>query len=169
MGLDISVYQKLVAAPNATLDEDGYPDDDKFVVIDKGTIDWTEDHWPGRTNGITAGVYAFTERAGFRAGSYSGYNRWRAWLARVSGHGTPDAVWSAAKPTGPFVELINFADNEGIIGPVVSAKLAKDFAENEDRIVAMADADDDTYNIEMYRQWRKAFEMAADGGCVNFH
>jgi hypothetical protein len=41
---------------------------------------------------------------------------------------TAEQVW-AARPEGPFVELIDFADNEGMIGPRAAAKLAKDFAD----------------------------------------
>lgn len=166
MGLDVTAYKKLTPAPNAKLDEHGWPDDDAhYRNFDSGTIDWTEGNWPGRTEGLKPGVYSFEDSHGFRAGSYGGYNQWRRWLAKVAGLGTPEEIWASDDPKGPFVELINFADNEGVIGPVVSAKLAKDFADNEDRISKLGY----DYEIAKYREWRKAFEMAADGGCVDFH
>jgi hypothetical protein len=61
------------------------------------------------------------------------------------------------------VELINFADNEGIIGTTACAKLAKDFAEHA------AKAGRNGWCAKLYRDWQTAFEMAADGGCVDFH
>ena len=67
----------------------------------------------------------------------------------------------------PFVELINFPDNEGVIGPVVAAKLAKDFAEFEHRAEEYsASIPDGTDWLENYREWKCAFEMAAKDGAV---
>jgi hypothetical protein len=169
MGLDITAYRKLVASPNEPM-EDGCPVDyDNAVAASTAILSWTEQHWPGRTHYILPGVYRFAEDFDFRAGSYSGYNRWREWLSIVAGHGNPSTLWEAESPQGPFVELINFADNEGIIGPTVSAKLAKDFAEHEDRIAALCAGNDRNYELTKYREWRKAFELAADGGMVEFH
>jgi len=165
MGLDITAYRKLSPEPSAT------EDNETIVQLSRALVDWTEKEFPGRTQGVVAGMYSFAERFGFRAGSYSGYNRWREWLAKVAGLEAPKLIWESESPSGPFVELINFADNEGIIGPLVSAKLAKDFAEHEERIASLASDEQsfDPYNLEKYRAWRKAFEMAADGGAVEFH
>ena len=69
----------------------------------------------------------------------------------------------------PFVELINFSDCEGVIGPKVAAKLAKDFADYEDRASAFAAKFKDDFFLALYREWRRAFEWAADGGMVHFN
>lgn len=172
MGLDITAYRKLTLDPDAKLDADGQPENDAAQVnFSRAIIGWTEDNFPGRTAGIEPGTYTFSESHCFRAGSYSGYNEWRRWLAEIVGLNTPQHIWDSENPQGPFVELINFADNEGVIGPTVSAKLAKDFAAHEARIAALAcdDLSFDPYNLVKYREWRKAFEMAADGGAVEFH
>lgn len=166
MGLDITAYRQLKPAPDAQLDADGYPKEwGKFLRIDTPTLAWTEDNFPGRANGLTAGVFSFAESHGFRAGSYGGYGMWRNWLAQRAGHGSAQRVWENVTE-GPFVELINFADNEGYIGPTVAAKLAKDFADHQAAVLA---AGDEPWCADLYRSWRRAFEIAADGGCVDFH
>ncbi len=166
MGLDITAYSKLVPAPNAELDRDGYPVDwNSHFNAHKGVLAFTEENWPGRSGGIAPGVYTFGEALRFRAGSYGGYNAWRRDLTQLAGYASIDAVWSDAVTEGPFYELINFADNEGVIGAAVSAKLAKDFAEYAER----AEAFPDLWFVASYQNWRKAFELAADGGCVDFH
>jgi hypothetical protein len=159
MGLDINAYRGLKVAPEAELDLDGYPEDYMhFVRINPGLIAATEAHFPSRTAGVFSGIFSFTEAIRFRAGSYSGYNIWRDWLAGISGWGTAERCWAGKQTEGPFYELINFSDCEGVIGPIVAAKLAKDFEEFADK----AGPD------ERYLQWRKAFTMAADGGAVMF-
>jgi hypothetical protein len=169
MGLDILAYRGLTKAPEAELDKDGYPVEyNKFHVFDASTITGTEREWPGRTEGVEPGVYSAADSFGFRAGSYGGYNSWRDWLARISGWGSAKACWNSRKTGDPFYELINFSDCEGIIGPRVAAKLAKDFADHAIKAKALS-AEDDTYYFEKYGDWQKAFEMAADNGAVSFH
>lgn len=165
MGLDITAYRKLEPAPQAELDDDGSPKDyDKFAHFHSSTIQWTEENWPGHSDGIKPGVYSFANMDGFRAGSYSGYNAWRDQLARVMRGKSAEELWKGPIE-GPFAELIHFADNEGVIGPRVAAKLAKDFADHQSK----AEAVGDNYFLQKYNEWRKAFELAADGGAVHFH
>ena len=47
-------------------------------------------------------------------------------LATLAGYAGADDAWE--RTDGPFWELINFSDCEGVIGPKTSAKLAGDFA-----------------------------------------
>lgn len=171
MGLDISAYRGLVPAPeaNSMSEEDCYSADIRtFYKGSWSRADDIDDRVPYRC----AGSF------GFRAGSYGGYSQWRDQLAEMVG--LPEvmlesyglsrpshaaAIWGERYTPGPFAELINFSDCEGVIGTAVSAKLAADFAEWQ----AKADAHDDDWFREKYADWRKAFEMAADGGCVEFH
>lgn len=184
MGLDISAYRNLkpCAAPAGadTGDED----------LDFYFRRYDNDHFPGRAEGLTSEWYelptADADSHAFRAGSYRGYNTWREWLAKLAGypavldsiedrsgiHNHSRGAWNASG--GPFFELINFADNEGTIGPVVSARLAKDFAEWDERAKAAAEAADDDaesrkWFYEKYQDWRRAFELAAENGAVDFH
>lgn len=165
MGLDITAYRGLKLAPDAELDTDGEPVEwDRFVKLDHRIVD-TEKHWPGRCAPLKPGVYQAVETMGFRAGSYGGYNEWRDWLARAAGYRSARSLWEKREQPGPFAELINFSDCEGVIGATVAAKLARDFADHEARICAQGDE----WEATQYRKWRAAFEMAADGGCVEFH
>jgi hypothetical protein len=99
-------------------------------------------------------------------------------LAQFALGKTPEPVWADEEAKGPFTELINFSGCEGYIGPVVAAKLAKDFADYQQRAEEYAanqgepdhgseDWSGDEW-LEVYNDWRRAFEMAADGGAVIF-
>jgi hypothetical protein len=152
MGLDITAYSKLRAVGPKT--------DDSDLVF------WDNPDFPGRSEGVDCSLeYEAADQHGFCAGSYGGYNNWRNELAKLAGWNSAQHVWSQSPDSGPFVELINFADNEGTIGPVVAAKLAKDFADHQ----ALADASTNSRFADVYNEFRKAFEMAADGGAVSFH
>ncbi len=63
------------------------------------------------------------------------------------------------------MELINFADNEGIIGASVSVKLLQDF----ESFHRAAEQHEDGYFTEKYNAFMKAFELASDNGAVEFH
>lgn len=164
MGLDITYYRKLRPAPGARFNEDTYEPEDangqaseNLVYVNPVVVKFTETNWPGRSAGVESGkVYAHNEDDydAFCPGSYGNYNRWREDL-RLFALDRGDA----------FAELINFADNEGVIGPVVSAKLARDFAEHATAYAV----GHDSYYIEKYVAWQRAFEFAADGGAVLFH
>ena len=108
----------------------------------------------------------------FRAGSYGGYSTWRNMLAEAAGYDSADQVW-AGEFSGPFVELINFSDCEGYIGPHVSAKLLADFLEYRDEVEkyvseAYGDGHEFEYFMDRYDCWIGAFETASDNGVVVF-
>lgn len=176
MGLEISSYRQIKLATDAILDEDGYPEDDGNLMRV-----YINQHYKERAEDIQdKGVYTRgTECDDFRAGSYGGYNNWREELAKLAGYPAKEAnrygtmtmrhdagAWAAEG--GPFWELINFSDCEGVIGATVSAKLAKDFADFDERAKSHPDPRE-TWFYPLYQQWRAAFEMAADGGMVDFH
>jgi hypothetical protein len=111
---------------------------------------------------IVGGCYeitAATKTHGFRAGSYGGYGTWRADL---------QAQFNPARhPDKPFYELIFFADNEGCIGPDAAKDLLEDFRYWSDHYRPPADWHPSYRDV--YRDWLRAFELAADGGLVYFH
>lgn len=104
-------------------------------------------------------VYGWEDSFEFRAGSYIGYGMWRSELDWFKG----DVA---------FQELINFADNEEVIGSVVSKKLYNDFCtyekEAEEYSKSVEDSDGEWF-IYSYRNWKKAFEYASQNGAVDFH
>jgi hypothetical protein len=182
MGLDVSAYSKLKKL-DVLFNEDGEPVnpetrevldyDDYFKV-------YANPHFPRQAADLThKGVYAFEDSAHVWSGGYGRYNNWREELAKLAGYTPalyyriPDyapsamlshSVGAGEVDSGPFHELIHFTDCDGVIGPTICAKLARDFAEWDERAKALGDG-----FYESYRQWREGFELAADGGAVHFH
>jgi hypothetical protein len=176
MGLDITAYSK-VEKVDVAVDEKNRPLDDS--VYDEYARVWATGK-RGQNDSLEDGkFYDYKDRFGFPAGSYSGYGEWRETLAKLAGYPlTPykdffgesachaAACWGGA--TGAFAELIDFPDNEGCLGPVTSAKLAKDFAEFEER-ARYFDGGEDGWFYKKYLYWKEAFELASDDGMVRFH
>lgn len=172
MGLDISVFcdiKKIEPQPSREYYGDG-------AYLDQ------HPYFKKQADGIESGWYSYESSYGFRAGSYGGYNQWRESLASLVGL-SPEEIWqSADKFDGkPFVELINFPDCEGVIGPQTSAKLLKDFKDFEDKakeVRMYGDTDEEgkpldewmlNYFYNKYQEWMKAFELASNNGAVSFH
>jgi hypothetical protein len=164
MGLDIQAYSRCrFVAPQ--VDDDWEEHEDQHVLV--YAVDW-----PERLDGMPPGWYAVDgESMHFWAGSYSGYNRWREQLSEAALGVFPQAVWKDpdAFAGQAFVELINFADNEGAIGPKSSAKLLDDFDQRPDLPDLVAEDRPHRWFQQKYREWRDAFALAADGGFVVFH
>ncbi len=159
MGLDITVYKNLYIVGNPQVDENGDLINWETEWQPGESMEWSEKHFPGRGEGVESRkVYKWEDRFDFYAGSYSGYNWWRARLEEFS------------NGSKAFYELIEFADNEGVIGPCVSKKLAKDFTDNQDKAKEFSmTISEGKWWFEKYKEWRKAFEMAAKNGAVEFH
>ena len=133
--------------------------------------------FPDRFRGLESGkVYRFGASFSFRAGSYSGYNEWRNRLAKLAGYPPSvsiqknaielrydETVWK--RDHGPFWELIDFSDAEGVIGPRACKKVYQDFVRYEDQAVQLSDMG----FRASYADWMKAFAMCADNGAIVFH
>lgn len=153
MGLDIKAYKNLKRVNNPERDEDGdLVNWESLVDIDQESLDYTEQHFKGRTQGLKAGVYSYESEYGFRAGSYLYYNRFRDRLEQIASN-------------SQLFELIMFSDCDGFIGSVVSKKLAKDFQDLEQDAKEKLGQSD----FELYLDFKKAFELASDNGCISFH
>lgn len=162
MGLDICAYSKLELFEEWDQEKYEYEqyDYERLTPITPSELRETENAFPGRSDGLTAGFYKFDKTTHFRAGSYSGYNRWREWLAKTMLGVTPETVWENYSDWEgkPFAELINFFDSNGIIGPHTSKRLFDAFESHRDKAGAE----------QTYMDFHEAFRMAANGGCVMF-
>jgi hypothetical protein len=154
MGLDISAYVNATPAPDAN------PND--FDSVARASV---ESAHVAQADGIEHGaLFTFDKEIRFRAGSYSGYNRFREELAGLVGY-VPQAAWSGqVSEESPFYPMVNFSDCEGTLGPQTCARLAKDFADHQDKADEIGG-----YFAEAYSQWRRAFEEVAGNGFVSFH
>ncbi|STR45791.1 hypothetical protein [Iodobacter fluviatilis] len=170
-GLDIIAYEKLSIVSAPKFDKDGRPLGEQQVKL--APVEFAE-----RFTGLIAGkVYKYQSAFSFRAGSYSGYNDWRNELAKLAGYAqTPYqslngeiaqrydvTVWNVKK--GPFWELIDFSDSEGVIGPVVCKRISKDFIQYQ----SAASKHPDKSFRNAYEGWKKAFSMCANSGAIAFY
>lgn len=172
MGLNISYGKNLKVVGDAKRDEDGELENYDLRQF------YINPDFPGREGQVSENVaYDYDDADGFRAGSYGGYNGWRNELAKLAGYkeseyenhgasrrGFANTVFCNPVP-GPFMELINFSDCEGVIGAKVSKKLAKDFAEFNDKAI---NHENERF-VTVYKDFKKAFECAAENGFVDFH
>jgi hypothetical protein len=183
MGLDISAFSKVVYLGPA----EQFSEEQREELYESGnaTRVTAATGFEERLDGRPEGFYRVAgEAMGFRAGSYSGYNWWRRHLCLMALGVDPEDVWADPEwyKGKPFVELINFSDCEGCIGPETSRKLAKDFLDHAAKAEAYARArspgnlnrgadDEDVVHpwwLESYRDWRAVFELARDEGFVDF-
>lgn len=192
MGLDITSYSNLSYVghcPDAEEDEHGY-DTTTYEVRHVRAYAYTafphalagvpnvepmRDSW-GKDSFIDGGCFAVTgktETHGFRAGSYGGYSQWRGELAALFNPYPPTAdryEIGQPNPEGPFYQLLWFADNEGTLSELCAVQLLADFRRHEVEYAAhQAEDPMGEYNVQRYRDWTRACELAADGGLIDFH
>lgn len=162
MGLDIRVYSQLK--------DTGRPFD---WDTDEGKAFISNNH-----PDFAQRCVEFTPRNAFKyegelhayIGAYSYYGAWRDQLAKLAGYPPvggrlrpySEGAWAATE--GPFWELIDFTDCDGVLGTAVCQKLAKDFAAYEESARRLGDED----FLYTYLQFKAAVELASDGGAVVF-
>ncbi|MGF6573897.1 hypothetical protein ABH945_006019 [Paraburkholderia sp. GAS333] len=169
-GLDVTAYSELTEVKSPVVSSEGRPQGENQVIL--SPVDF-----PERFRGLEAEkVYQFESSFDFRAGSYSGYNIWRNELAKLAGYEPTlsrrdnavevrydETVWKLEG--GPFWELIDFSDAEGVIGPDVCRKVYRDFV----RYRSQAEQVPDANFLESYGNWMKAFKKCAQNGAIVFH
>lgn len=164
MGLDIAYFKnaKPVEPPEETDEIRAWAA--KIGAIRYYTIQGQESALEGIDSEWVTAEYA----GGFRAGSYRNYGAWRSLLSRAVLGEDADEIWRnpGLYAENPFLELIDFADNEGAIGPVVSEKLAKDFAKHRETFAMATDVRQ--FDLDQYDWWAKAFDTVAGNGFVYF-
>jgi hypothetical protein len=166
MGLDITAHAAVLLTEEHELTDECW---------DKGHVHIGETPFEHALGSLLPGRCYSTagESLEFRAGSYSGYNIFRERLSQAALGVAPIALWNDPDSYRfrAFFELINFSDCEGQLGPEVCAKLARDFAEQRERVrPRLLDADEfHDYYGEKYDDWHAAFRLAAGTGVVVFH
>ena len=162
MGLDITAYSQLK--------DTGRP------------FDWDTDEGNAYISGnhpsFATRCVEFTPRNAFeyedtlhaRIGAYSFYGAWREKLAELAGYSPvtgssrPYSLGAWTSTEGPFWELIDFTDCDGVLGTAVCQKLAEDFDAYEVSARCLGDKD----FLYTYLQFKAAVEFASDGGAVVF-
>lgn len=178
MGLDIRVYKSLEPVDQDQLYREilwrnGENDDELHAdALEAGYFyARVNSYFSSQADNLRTGWYNPGGFWSFSFGSYS-YNQYREKLTRMALGVAPEVVWdslanddSSPFKDKPFVEQINFSDCEGIIGPETSAKLAKDY----DEWMAMAENTLDEWDIQVYKNFARAFKDASEAGAVDFH
>ena len=175
MGLDCTAYSHLELLPDVN---DDWDDENRihafaYAGFERSTRgladhDVKNERW-GHTF-IACRDYSPTEATktyGWQAGSYSGYGAFRRALAALNGHSAEDYWHEDVPESEPFYELVNFADNEGCIGPEAASDLLADFEQHRDQF-HKAHAEHPWFP-STYDEWITALRLAADEGLVRFH
>lgn len=166
MGLDITAWEKAVITEPHERTDDCYEADHVLAYVIGDFERSLRGLEPNRCYEVSG------TRFHFLAGSYGGYGYFRQLLCGAALGVEPGAVW--ADPDAfidlPFYELINFADNEGTIGPDAAADLLADFDEHGEKVKASiaAASPPETYYADKVDAWHEAFRIAAGHGLVNF-
>lgn len=125
---------------------------------------------------VAGACYAVSDPMEMVQHSYGGYNDVRDHLARGVLGVDPRTVWNDPETYAglPMYEVINFADNEGTIGPKACERLAVDFEQQRPKFLAYierAKSDptrypDAEYYIRSYEGLAAGFGHAAGTGLV---
>lgn len=159
MGLDIVAYSQL-----KKIDPTLFGGREKALDEGHGNAFYQCENFMAQAEGLDLDALynQGEERMSFRAGGYSGYNQWRNQLAEVGGFSDAEDAWNHTE--GPFWELINFSDCEGVIGPKASEKLYQDFVNFQDKAKAYSDP----WFYSNYENFMAAFDLARNNGAVLF-
>lgn len=162
MGLVITAFERVeLVSTDVKSEED--PSRDKGLVLLYPNQDF-----PAQADGLVKGIYRFRGRTvDVSCGSYHSYDFGRKLLAKMVGRDL-EGPWKGTDAADvPFYELLNFADNEGVIGPKTSAKLATDF---DAHAAGAATWHNDAWTA-WYGKLREAFHVASESGAgaVEFH
>lgn len=180
MGLSVTAYRKITKL-DALFDADGEP----VNPLTRQPYEfyfqvYVSPDFPAQAEGLEdRAVYSHISSKNFWSASYGRYNAWREHLAKLAGYlavpfekiegYSAATVMSHQKGAfevsdGPFHELLCFSDSDGVFGTLVCTKLARDFAQWDDRAKAL----NDDWFYENYTAFRECFEMGSDGGAVSF-
>lgn len=163
MGLDIKVYSELKKNEYlSAMSEEEKEELDVDCLIMFPFLTEIDEAFPGRAEPLkyNGDVYGCENYEWINISSYSTYG----WFRRAL------EVFSENRDC--FNELIDFSDCEGVIGSIVSKKLYEDFSSNAESFKKWVhrkfDAYDSEWLLRMYRKFESAFEIAKDGGAVEF-
>ena len=160
MGLDIIAYSKLIKNKYlSSISNEDKEELDVNCLIMSPVLAEIDEAFPGRAEPLkyNGDVYDCENYACISIGSY-GWFRW--------------ALEAFSEDRDCFNELINFSDCEGVIGNIVSKKLYEDFSFNaesfEQWVYQKYSVVEGELLLRMYYKFESAFEIAKDGGAVEF-
>jgi len=163
LGLDIIAYSRLKKNEYLSNNKDEDKDyiDGNYLVMSP-VLTEIDKAFPGRAEPLkyNGDVYDYENCEWISIGSYGTYG----WFRR--------ALEAFSENRDCFNELIHFSDCEGVIGSIVSKKLYEDFSSNQELFEQWAYQKYSIFEgellMQMYHKFEWAFEIAKDGGAVEF-
>lgn len=157
MGVVIRSYRQLTPRDAYLVDgADPHDPSTKAYIGDDCIVAFVNPQHPMQADRIPHGsVWNYTEQMHVISTTYNHYNELRQELAQMAGH--------VSGQLGPFHELIDFSDCEGVIGWQTSAKLALDFANYQQ----LASRQDPMFYF-IYCNFLRGFQVASDNGLMKF-
>lgn len=181
MGLDIMAISNLEKKHKLTEEQEALPWEfqqkkKKTRIVIDATPYGSEHGGYNRCEDMEGGKYAETEKTTehhFRAGSYSGYGRFRKLLSEGLAGVDPDTLWNNPElyRDATMFEMINFSDCEGILGTGVCQKLYPQFVANREKFesflnAAFGDTDLARWEMGTYDDFMEAFKLGSQNGIV---
>lgn len=166
MGPQIIVYNKLKRLQDSevALCEDGSPEESNVATF------FSNPDFPAHITGLDSTIYykCTGKMLSFSGGTYEEYGAFKDHLAQIAGFKNAKDVWHK-NTMGYFVELINFSDYEGTIGPILCSKLYKDFKDMYQRAEHyFAQIPNSNKFWNCYKNWLKALKYAQQDGAILF-
>lgn len=167
MGLDVGVYSNI-----KEVDVQGIDIEDIEDEIDYDFIAYVLDveDWAYKIKNLTKdGYYTGTYEGNFVSYSYGSHSMFRVELLKLIKREDllikNEINWEILPNDIPFIDLIDFADNEGCLDWEVSNKLYNDFNEWLPKAILYFDF----IGLDRYKSWMEAFEVAKNNkGVVVF-
>lgn len=155
MGLDVSVYKNIKLAKN---EEES--DFQAYV---------SDDNWKRKIKNLQEDAYYVGDMAKVISYAYSSHNRFREQLIKLIGRADlldneGHIKWNELPEDLPFINFIDFADNEGCLDWEVSKTIYDDFAKYKEK----AENELNQYELGNYLKWLSAFDMSRNNGVVVF-
>lgn len=189
MGVTVRAYSRLRLLPQHRTEARPYPDECEdggciraytyacFARSAEGLAD-ADIVWQGNYERLCANrcyqETAETRKVTVLSMSCTSYGEWRDALCRAVNGMPAEEFWAYGFEEAPFRDLIDFADNEGCIGPVAAARLTQDFASvaYRTRFETHLSGGAETWLTErwltIWDDWLTAVQLAADEGLVRF-
>ncbi len=164
MGPQFNVFSKLrkMEMSELSLCEDGTPEEESVTSF------FSNPQFPAHISGLDSTIFyrCNGKRMRFGAATYQEYQQFKHHLSRIAGFQNELELIFKGGPIY-FVELLNFSDSEGTIGPMICKKLYNDFKDNYDI------AEEYFTNLEdgrkfwiHYQNWCKALSVARQNGAI---
>lgn len=164
MGPQFNVFSKLskMEMSEVKLFEDGTPEEERIATFFSNPL------FPAHISGLDSNMFyrCNGKKMRFGAATYEEYQKFRVHLARVAGFTNELELILKGGPLY-FIELLNFSDSEGTIGPMVCKKLYNDFRDNYDIAEEYFKGVEEGGKYWMhYQNWCKALSVARQNGAI---